>query len=88
MEKPIITKDQWDKKWLRDGLWMPFGSMCNIIAQSYQGKEIKGEDFEKVCDKAFEKALQYTRFVYNRGEEINKEVNLDIPNEKGQNKVE
>ena len=64
----IKAKNQWDEKFLREALWMPFGSMCNLIGQAYQGKGINIEELENLAAKAYELALQFTKEAYERAE--------------------
>ena len=69
--KKLPAKNQWDEKWLRESLWMPFGSMCNLLAQAYQGKEVDEKTFETLARKAFELSEEFTEKAYNRIEPKN-----------------
>jgi len=65
-KEKIIAKDQWEEKFLREALWMPFGSMCNLVGQSFQGKGISKEELDKVTRKIFELAMEFTEEAFKR----------------------
>jgi len=73
----IIAKNQWDEKWLRESLWMPVGSFCNLVGQAYQGKGITEEELEKLARKIFSLALEFTEEAFSRVERI--EEGLELP---------
>ena len=73
MVEKITIKTQWDEKYLREALWMPFGSMCNLVGQSYQGKEIDTAKLEELATKIFGLALQFTKETYERTEKQSEE---------------
>jgi len=78
-QNKIVTESVWDKKYLRESVFMPFGSMCNLIGQTYQGRELKGKKFENLTRKAFSLAIEFTQQAFKRGgnnEEVGKENEL------------
>jgi len=77
--KKITTGDTWDIKYLRKALWMPFGSMCNLVGQAYQGKEINSEELEVLTKKIFELAMEFTEDAYKRIERQEPEEGIEIP---------
>jgi hypothetical protein len=78
----IIVKDQWDERYLRESLWMPFGSLMNSYAQANQQKGISLEEFVKVARKAFELASEFTEEAFKKIErEPKKEVELPLKKE-------
>jgi len=80
----IIAKNQWDEKWLREALWMPFGSLMNSYAQTNQQKGITLEEFEKVAKKAFALSMRFTEQAFNRvitSSQTEKELDLPQKNE-------
>jgi hypothetical protein len=77
----IIAKTQWDEKFLREALWMPFGSLCNLIGQAYQGKGIALEELEALARKAFELAMDFSEEAFNRVEKIEEEPDIKVKEE-------
>ena len=75
----IQAKNQWDTKYLRESVFMPFGSMCNLIGQAFQGKGITDEEFEKLTVKAFDLAMEFVKDAFERVEENSVEKEPDIP---------
>jgi len=74
----IIVKDIWSEKFLRESNFMPFGSMCNLIGQAYQSKGITIEELEKLSQKAFELAMEFTEKAYNRVSQSKEEKDLPV----------
>jgi hypothetical protein len=77
--KKITAPDQWAEKFLREALWMPFGSLCNLIGLAHQGKGIGIQDFELFARKAFELSLEFTERAYERVQRSDKNDEPDIP---------
>ena len=69
--------DQWDKKFLREQPFMPFGTMFNAYCQINQGKGCTPEEILMVADKLFEKAIELVKKSYNAT--TNEEESIDIP---------
>ena len=65
-EEPVLVSDQWSEKFLRESPFMPFGSICNIIAQAYQGRGINRETLRELCELAFELASTFTLKAFSR----------------------
>ena len=80
----IIAKSQWDEKYLREALWMPFGSLCNLVGQAFQGKGIKPEELNDLAHKIFELASEFTEKTYSKIEKVEEEI--EIPVKKDENK--
>ena len=74
----IKTNDTWEIKFLRENWTMPFGSMCNLLGQSYQGQEIDTARLEELTSKAFELSLRFTEEAYSRVQKEN-ENKIDVP---------
>lgn len=53
-----IIKNEWDLKYLKDGRYMPFGSMCRAYSQLNQNKDIDINKFLSDMDKLAEKSLE------------------------------
>lgn len=68
MAEKIQTKSVWDEKYLRESVWMPFGSMCNLIGQSLAGKDIDTARLEELATKTFELAINFTKVAFERVE--------------------
>jgi len=51
----------WDIKHIQDKPFMAFGSMLNSYAVINQGKGINSDDFLKVADVFFKKAIDYAK---------------------------
>jgi len=76
-------KDNWDVKYLRESVFMPFGSMCNLIGQAYQGKGITIEELENLTKKAFVLALTFVSKAYDEaGEQETGKADLPMKNQK------
>ena len=80
----ILAKNQWDEKYLRESLWMPFGSMMNAFGQINQGRFMDYETFENVAKSLFKLCLEFTEQAYNRASQEEKEEEIDLP-EKNEN---
>uniref|UniRef100_A0A7V3N5E1 Uncharacterized protein n=1 Tax=candidate division CPR3 bacterium TaxID=2268181 RepID=A0A7V3N5E1_UNCC3 len=79
--KKIQVKDQWAERFLREYLWMPVGSFCNLVGQAYQGKGINGineEELEKLTRKIFSLALEFTEEAFNRVERTEEDLELPV----------
>jgi len=74
--KTIIVQDQWSEKFLREYPFMPFGSLCNLIGQAFQGKGIDEETLERLARKAFQLAQEFTEEVYSKVKKEEKEPEL------------
>jgi len=74
----IKAKTQWDEKYLRESLWMPFGSMCNLTGQALAGKDITPKVLGELATKIFELSLKFTEEAYKRSEKV-AEDEIDIP---------
>lgn len=70
--KKIQVHDQWSEKYLREQPFMAFGSLCNLIGQAYQGKELTDEKIEELARMAFNLALEFTEISYNKVEKVEK----------------
>jgi hypothetical protein len=77
----IRVKDQWAEKFLRESLWMPVGSFCNLVGQAYQGKGITEEELERLARKIFSLALEFTEEAYNRTEKVEEEPDIKTKKE-------
>ena len=76
-EKKIkVTPGSYDEKFIRENWTMPFGSMCGVIGQAFQGKGISLEDFEKFMKKAFELSMEFTERALDRIEKKEEEIEL------------
>jgi hypothetical protein len=53
INKNVINNNEWIKKYLREYIFMPFGSMMNAWAVLHQGKDISLEEFKKVAEEIF-----------------------------------
>jgi hypothetical protein len=80
MKNKIKVNTQWDEKFLRETPFMPFGSLCNLIGQAYQGKGIDEETLEKLARKAFELCLEFTERSYNVVEREEQEIEVKTKN--------
>ena len=76
----IIATDQWAEKHLREHWTMPFGSICGIIGEAFQGRKISAKELEKLTRKAFDLSMEFTKKAFERIErqEIEKEVEIPI----------
>ena len=76
----IIVKDQWSEKYLREALWMPFGSLCNLVGQAFQGKGkgIKPKELNDLAHKIFELASEFTEKTYDKIEKVEEEE-IELP---------
>jgi len=82
--KKIIVKDQWAEKFLRESVFMPFGSMMNAYGQINEGKGISLEEFEKISKKIFKLCLEFTEKAYDRVSQ--EETEIDLPTKNHENK--
>ena len=53
----MANKSEWDKKFLREQPFMPFGSLMNAYCQVNQGKGITAEKLIEDADKIFDFAV-------------------------------
>lgn len=77
-KEKIIVSDIWSEKYLREAVWMPFGSMSNIIAQSYNGKEIEPQKLKELTQEAFDLAMEFTKEAFLRVQR-GKTKELELP---------
>lgn len=77
-KEKIQVKDQWAEKYLREALWMPFGSMCNFLGQAFQGKGIEDADFERLAKKVFELASAFTEQAYEKITRLEEEPEIPV----------
>ena len=75
----IQIKNQWDEKYLRESVFMPFGSMCNLIGQALHGTGIKQDEFEELSRKAFDLAMEFTKEAFERTESKLDKKTVEIP---------
>jgi len=75
-EKIKVTPGSFEEKFVREAWTMPFGSMCGIIGQAFQGKGISLEDFEKFTKKAFQLSMKFTKDALFRIQKESEEVDL------------
>lgn len=80
--KKIQVPDQWAEKYLRESLWMPFGSLCNLVGQAYQGKGITAEELQTLAQAIFVLTMSFTESAYTRTERESKDEGPDIPRKK------
>jgi len=76
----IIVKDTWDIKYLREEVFMPFGSLCGVIGQLYQraGKTADEKEIDKWVRWAFNLACEFVEERYNKIEKGEEEVELPL----------
>ena len=74
----IIVKDRWDEKYLREALWIPFGSLSNLVGQAFQGKGIDEETLKGLAKTIFELASQFTEETYNKIERVEEKTDSEV----------
>ncbi|MBT9170808.1 MAG: hypothetical protein DDT18_01159 [Actinobacteria bacterium] len=72
---------EWEIRFLREGVFMPFGSLCNLLGQAYQGKGITPETLEKLAKKAFEIARELTEDAidYSKEKKVEDSNKIEFP---------
>lgn len=82
MSTKIKAKNQWDVKYLREQVWMPFGSMCHFMGEALQGQQsaLDEDTFERLARKAFELSMEFTKEAYSRTY-LASEKDQDLPTE-------
>ena len=73
--------NQWDVKYLRTQPFMPFGSICNLIGQVYQGREISEKKLKELLELAFRLSVEFTNKAFKNAEDFGelKQNDLDFP---------
>jgi len=66
MAGKITAKDQWAEKYLRESVWMPFGSLCNLFGQSNQGQGLTKEALKEVAEVIFGCVMDFTEKAFSR----------------------
>jgi len=76
----IIVNDQWAEKFLRESVWMPFGSMCNLVGQAYQGQSMTETVLQNLAETIFTLSMDFTKRAYERVEKAgDNSGEVDIP---------
>lgn len=68
IDKKVVAKDQWAEKYLRESVWMPFGSLCNLYGQVNQGQAMSKESLKEVAEIIFGCVMDFTEKAFNRTE--------------------
>jgi len=72
-----VHLDDWDKKFIRENLFMPFGSLVNGYCNLHKGEGITDEEFRKKMNWLFNMARGYSNFAFNRFAKLLKKLQQD-----------
>lgn len=66
---------EWEDRFTREGAYMPFGSICNLIGQAIAGKGLSNEQLISLTDTAYAQAKKFikdslTESKVEKGEEL------------------
>ena len=74
------NKTEWDKKFLREQPFMPFGSLMNAYCQINQGKGIKVEELIKDANELFNFSVELVEGRFGAEKETIEPIEEEIKN--------